>query len=68
LVIHYNLVGGGSGGSGGAGIRTTPPTSSSNCYDSYRCTALAKIGICTSKSFSESLKKTLCPKLCGFCQ
>ncbi|RCN46655.1 shTK domain protein [Ancylostoma caninum] len=66
--MHNNLVGAGSGGSGGAGIRPTPSTSSSSCYDSYRCTALAKIRICTSPSFSESLRKTLCPKLCGFCE
>ncbi|EYC08358.1 hypothetical protein Y032_0066g3720 [Ancylostoma ceylanicum] len=64
-VLQYRIVG---GGTRVTGIRPNPTTASPNCYDSYRCSALEKIGICTSPSFSESLKKTLCPKLCGYCR
>ncbi|EYC01278.1 hypothetical protein Y032_0108g19 [Ancylostoma ceylanicum] len=45
------------------------PLPQANCVDNQKCALLTKTRkFCSSKVFTESIKKALCPKACGYCR
>ncbi|EYC12793.1 hypothetical protein Y032_0045g1091 [Ancylostoma ceylanicum] len=61
--IQYRIVGGNVGGP------RPQPQPNSNCVDNEQCATLIRTkNFCQSRSFTESVKRGLCPKACGFCR
>ncbi|EYC12792.1 hypothetical protein Y032_0045g1090 [Ancylostoma ceylanicum] len=61
--IQYRIVGGNVGGP------RPQPYTNNNCVDNAQCMTLVRTrNFCHSRSYSESVKRGLCPKACGFCR
>ncbi|RCN34219.1 shTK domain protein [Ancylostoma caninum] len=54
---------------GNVGGPMPQPQPNSNCVDNEQCATLVRTkNFCQSRSFTESVKRGLCPKSCGFCR
>ncbi|KIH49818.1 shTK domain protein [Ancylostoma duodenale] len=58
--IQYRIV---------SGSNNPKPQPQKKCVDSPKCALLTKTRkFCSSTVFTESIKRSLCPKTCGYCQ
>ncbi|RCN39289.1 astacin [Ancylostoma caninum] len=60
--IQYRIVSGGSGGK-------PMPQPQTNCVDNAQCATIVRTkDFCHNRAFTDSIRRGLCPKACGFCR
>ncbi|EYC12840.1 hypothetical protein Y032_0045g1116 [Ancylostoma ceylanicum] len=60
--IQYRIVSGGGGG-------TPRPQPQTNCVDNAQCATIVRTkDFCHNRAFTDSIRRGLCPRACGFCR